>query len=860
MIWAVEFEQFNFKKMYPNPVKHISFLFALFVVLFFSQFIDAQVVSTLYSGNLKIDINKTVDNQYNLLFTYGNEQINTLDSENPVYLEVKGQKLAGKYATVQLVNDTLFCSTILTSVNGSQFSVSDKYISLGNEKVGLERNIVLLKANLNDSYFNSFFGFQAATKSKITDNDFFVPSVWYKGNFEPECNLISSVPQSTDTFFYYREDRITLPMVMFRNKTTGTTISIVHKDSNPTTVMGDNSNITISGNYQYGALGIKQENDTTFQTFVYPGSEATRSAGRGYRYHPVKTGILHKYNLVLSFSTTTDYASAMKSSWEDAFNLYNPKIYNVDLSSCYDGLIETLQKYYVPSTAQGGIRDAPGFPFEVGLNDFQPRGIDYQMGFVGMQISTGYYLFREGVEKMNPTSQSDGDAVLNFWANNCLSSLGFPRTWYDPGLNGQTGSFRPGSQIRVCTGGMEGLLSAWCFAKRNNIPKSFWLKACTRFGDWLVNNQNSDGSYYFSYDQNTITNGKHPVTDYNKYLTICTVRYLTELYIATNNQTYKDAALKAGEFCYTNTHQNYHYLACVLDNPHSYDSESGQMALNGFLSLYDLTNDSKWLNAAEQAATYTESWVFSFEIPVESDRTTPTSFPRDRSIVGQHLIAIGQAAADLGFAWSSFAFYQLYVETGNEHYLQVARMSAHNTKQSMNWDQSLYPGQAKGLQIEAFPVTLPRRSNGVETTLNWNYAAHLDPMFRFKDAFGTPDLEEVQKMAPEERLRLIKIYSQVQSSNYGQNTTSALKSVSTESIHIYPNPVEKNGELVVELPDSENKNLTLEIYNIDGSVVYSEKIKSSPFLYKKKIKIPSGQYILKVVGQQYNATQKLIIK
>lgn len=828
----------------------------------FVQSINAQLMSTLNAGSAKIDVIKTIDNQYKLMFYFNSVQINTLDAENPIYLEIADHKFTGKYSSVFSENDTLSCNALLTTINGSQFSVSDKYIASGNGRIELQRKIQIVKGVISDHYFNSLFGFQAATNSKLTDNEYFIPAVWYKGNFETESNLPNYAPQSTDSCFYYREDRITLPLVMFRNKTTGTTISIVHKDANPETVMADNYSILISADFKFGSVGIKQSNNITYQTFIYPGSEATRTGGKGYRYHPVRTGITQQYNLMLSFSNTADYALALKNTWDDAFALYNPTIYPVNLSSCYDGLIETLLKYYVPSTAQGGIRDAPGFPFQVGLDDFQPRGIDYQMGFVGMQIPTGYYIFRNGIEKNNPVSQANGDAILSFWANNCLSSLGYPRTWYDPGLNGATGRFRAGSDIRVCTGGMEGLLSAWCFAKKNGISKSYWLKACTRFGDWLVNNQNSDGSYYFSFNHNTIINGKHPITDYNKYLTICAIRYLTELYIATNNNTYKDAALKAGEFCYTNIYQNYHYLACVIDNPHSYDSESGQMALNGFLSLYDLTNDPKWLNAAEQAATYTESWVYSFEIPVENDRTTATSFPKDRSIVGQHLIAIAQSAADLGFTWSSFAFYQLYLETGNKHYLQVARMSAHNTKQSMNWDQSLYPGQAKGLQIEAFPVTIPRRSNGVETTLNWNYAAHLDPMFRFKDAFGTPDLEQVFSIPKEEQLRLIKIYSKVQSSNYGQNDASGLMSISLEPIRIYPNPVENGEKFVVEFPESNCDNSQLEIYNIDGTKTYSVQNISSPFTMsdKKKTNLPSGQYILKIIGQQYYSTQKLIIK
>ena len=84
-----------------------------------------------------------------------------------------------------------------------------------------------------------------------------------------------------------------------------------------------------------------------------------------------------------------------------------------------------------------------------------------------------------------------------------------------------------------------------------------------------------------------------------------------ELYIATNDERYKTAALKAAEFSYANIHERYLYVACVVDNPQTIDSESGQQSINGFLAIYDLTKDPKWLAAAEQAATYTESWSYS---------------------------------------------------------------------------------------------------------------------------------------------------------------------------------------------------------------------------------------------------------
>lgn len=63
----------------------------------------------------------------------------------------------------------------------------------------------------------------------------------------------------------------------------------------------------------------------------------------------------------------------------------------------------------------------------------------------------------------------------------------------------------------------------------------------------------------------------------------------------------------------------------------------------------------------------------------------------------------------------------------------------------MNWDGTLYPGKARGLQMEAFLVSMPRR-RGVMECLSWNFAAHLDPLVRLKDRFGSFDLDTVERL------------------------------------------------------------------------------------------------------------------
>ena len=763
------------------------------IMVLFTLWVQAQ--SILISGDASMNIVQQGVG-YSVNYSYDGKTINTLDPDNPISLSIDGKAYIGAYTSYSTVGDTIICLGNVVTPNGSEFNVSDKYLAMGNGEFELSRKICITSPSTNDKSFNSFYGIQANQNAPLTDCEYLVPGIWYRSNFDTEFTLQGDMAKYTNqTYYYFREDRVTLPLVMLRKKGIDAqfTASIIHKDCNPTTIMDDSRGILASTNYQFGSIGVRQLNSTASTTlvFAFPGIE--KEAGIGTRSHPVTDNLKHEYTLRLAFSKTADYATAVQNLWTHAFDLYNPKVRKVDEKFAYTGLIQSLLYYYQPDNRHGGLRDAAGWPFEVGLIDnynnsgkkaFEPIGINYDMGFVGMQVSTGYYIYRDGAERNDSVTRIKGEAVLDFWADKSLTRLGLPRRWYDPKVSATatagSGSFRYGSNFRAITGGMEALISGWNTAKRFNTQTKHanWLTAITKFGNWLIDNQNADGSYYFEYNHGTILieagTGKeyHPATNTNKFLTICAVRYLSELYAATGELKYKTAALKAGKYCFDNIHNKYQYVACVVDNAQTLDSESGQQAMYGFMSLYDLANPTgdiitingsqtvitkaEWLKAAEKAAIYTETYTYMHEIPAEPDIVT-YKFPKDSSIVGQHLIATGNHASDLGFAWSAFYYYRLYLETGNEHYLHVAQISLHNTKQSMNWSGKIYQGSPRGLQLEAFNVFYPRRT-GLATCLNWNYAAHLDPMMQFKDAFGTINLDQIESLPLEERKRLSQEY------------------------------------------------------------------------------------------------------
>lgn len=813
---------------------------------------SAQELS-ITSGDVVLNVNKSSEGTFYISYSAYGEELNGGSDQNPALFIDTNKDFYCNYTSCEKVGDNIRAVAMVDATPSTvKFEVTDLYQPKGNGEFELDRSIRVteLGANPYTEGFYSSFGIQSANTTEITDNEYFIPTVWYRGNFEDAGNLPAGLPIETDDEFFYREDRVTMPVVMIRRKADGLTITLINKDTKCETTMNDHQNVTVDAGYQFGGIGVvKRRNDCVTTVVTYPGND-TRAGGMGERRHPIEAGFdRHNYKVYYKIGKTDNYASAVEDSWLLAFNLYNPQVYTEDLNAAYEGLIETVNKYYLAPPSQV---KAPGFPWSVNLRDFSCINNTYELGFVGSQPIAGYALFRAGFEKGNEDWQRAGDKVLTFWATKSLSDLGLPKSRY-AALVGTWDDWAYTS-IRQGCNGMAGVLQAWAFAKRNGIERPSWLEACKKFGNWLVENQNADGSYYLEYQPFQTVNGRHPAGNTNKYTTTCCLRYLIELYIATGDERYKETVERAAEFCYENVHKPYYYVACVIDNPQTIDSESGQQALNGFLAMYDFTGDSKWLEAAEQAAIYTASWTFMYDVPVETDQTAETDWPRDRSIIGQHIIAIGHSAADLGFAWSSFVYYRLYLITGKEEYLHIARISAHNSKLSMNLRQELYPGEAEGLQQEAFTVRTsanPRRTGSVMEALTWNFAAHLDPMIRFKDAFGTYDLEEVEKMPKDEVMEMNERYARYQSSDYGQ--ASAIEEIISDSHINFDGRTLTASDIALSQVD---------ILDMTGKNVFSVKTSPAPTVHCViDDSVATGLYVMKLTSEDGSVKAgKVIVK
>ncbi|MFQ7288304.1 MAG: hypothetical protein ACLRPV_05035 [Lacrimispora saccharolytica] len=127
------------------------------------------------------------------------------------------------------------------------------------------------------------------------------------------------------------------------------------------------------------------------------------------------------------------------------------------------------------------------------------------------------------------------------------------------------------------------------------------------------------------------------------------------------------------------------YRGGTCDNADVQDKEAGIYALFGFLALYDLTGKKKWLEAAQEAADYTETWTYMWKFPV----AVPwKKHPFARyTISGQSIITIG-GGADVYMAACAYVYYRLYLLTDDPHYLEFSRFIYRNTRQANDIDGS----------------------------------------------------------------------------------------------------------------------------------------------------------------------------
>jgi hypothetical protein len=705
---------------------------------------------SLISGNATLIIKPGIISVS--LLTAGDSTI-SFQTECPVELNLLDKAnvsswLTSKYTSIRRSGSTIVCAGKIRSVSGSIFRINDIYSTTNSENsFVLTREINVTKAK-NDIGFLSRFSLQS--QSNLKDHDFFIPGICYMDNSQARPGALAT--NLSDDYFIIREDRMPLPLVMMRNKQNGCTISLIHLEPDGSTCMADNKGErVIDERIKVASLGFYSQKNTAVSLY-YPGAEGERSYIRKHgekrekgntkhwveRFHPVQIGVHHSYKVLINLSEHHNFPEAMRQSWRLAFNNIHPPVAKTDILASYEASINLIA--YWSRTTKG----AAGIPFRLWLPEgrLEVADINYQMGFVGQQLPLAYHLLRYGLINKNMEIKIKGEAMVDFWAANSPTKEGLPRTWYNTFPEPNWRAYN--TFMRIASDGMNGALQAWDIMQKYGYDKPEWIKFCKKFGNWLIKNQNTDGSWYreYNWDSTPANMGKTSTTH--------PIRYLVDLSKATGDEKYLDAALKAGEYCWNTVHEAFSYVGGTADNPNVIDKEAGFMAMDAFLALWDITGEKRWLDAAAQAGDFTETWAYCWNIPFpEEDTIVP--YPKGATTTGFSLIATGHSAADLFLAGAPFFYYRIYLGTGDEHYADIARQLLYDTKQSIDINGSLGYGHT-GLCTECLPLCMggAGRGHGVNVWLPWITCSMIEPIVRLDEAYGFMDTPTVEGKKLEE--------------------------------------------------------------------------------------------------------------
>jgi len=651
---------------------------------------------------------------------------------------------------------------------GSTFIVEDKYTLLPEGIFVLYRDILVVDAAIEDAGFTSTVSFAAQLHSPShTDYEYFIPSILYRNTSETRETAIAA-DLDVDRM-YVKETRTGMPLAMIREKSSGNTLTLMHykpaidvKENPGGGLPGD-----VNDELQYGSIGYTLK-PTLSVDFCYPCTEGPRTYDSGQRrndpssiwskrYHSITKNNQQTYSIALIPDQKDSYHEAMVNAFSTAYNIEDPEIIPMNMDDIYQQNIDLFKAEY-KEFGTGTLKTA-GLPWALHLPDgINKQGFSFQMGFVGQQIPVGYHLYRYGLDNKDEETLHKGKTMLDFWTSDVIMNTYFPTVWWDPSENKTAGQRRDyPCFIRCFVDGMEGLLDACRIAGAYGNPQNKWDAALKHVASNLVKKQNEDGSFYRAYKINgdVETGGDRNTRGDSKLNTPVAVRFLVKMYEYTGEEKYKEAALKAADFSYDEIYLKLgKYVGGTPDNPNTVDKEAAVYALYCFNAVYDLTSDTKYLKAAEHAANCAMSWVYcyDFAIPNRNGDDEKMNPFKKGGISGFSIIATGHSGADSFISYLFYEMYKLYIKTGNEQYLRMAKLLQNNTKSSTDFDGRM------GYKYRAF---MPEATNvadlafrSVSAWLPWASIANIEPIVHLEEAFGEKDIFKINKTLPELRSRL----------------------------------------------------------------------------------------------------------
>jgi len=662
----------------------------------------------------------------------------SLNKQKPAVIEVLQTEedileLAAGYKTVQQSASEINARAEIAYGENIIFHVEDRW-SLNGIVVSIHRQMEIV--GNAPSGFNSSIVLTVDSSVNWTDVNCLAPGALYgdptyNGDRSPGGTLNDSARQ-----FLMREDILPAPMfaLSFNN---GSSVAMLDPSPRGESTVEETKllkDIMTDARFQFGAFGVWQVNENPIEFgFRFPGtatmySRDTNSAAKPRwirRFHPIAQGVAHSYEVSFRFGLNESFRDMTRNSWRWAWSTLKPAVTPIDVELVRRVLIDHLAAQ--AKTFEGRT----AIPFAVATfdtNHLQWNWTMTAMGFVSKNIECADQLLREGDRDNTERGQKMRKIGLDIISSmiEALPTVPLQATGYDLATG------KPWDDhiwlapwLRNAAEDMRVLMRAFRRERALSREHSEWFNWVKSYVDWLIMQQREDGSFPRRWKS-----GSNEVAETTGTTSYCPVPLLVMITEETNDPKYMQSAIRAAEYIWENWGARGLYVGGTSDNTNITDKEAGMLSIEAFLSLYESTKESKWLERAKAAADYTESWIWIWNLPMPVDADdSQLHWKKGVPTIGlQGISARGPGGADEYLDWSTSSYAKLYKYTKEEHYLDVARILLHATKSMVALPGRQYDMKGIGWQQEHWrmgPGGNGRGVGGHRFWLPWISANHL---------------------------------------------------------------------------------------------------------------------------------------
>lgn len=648
--------------------------------------------------------------------------------------------LRGAYLSLESRDGKWIGRGEVKGTHGVAFSFVDQWTVTGSI-LHLVRTVEV-SGNL-DGGFCSSATFELSEAKKWPELEWFSPGMIY-GNFAHLRNNsygAGNYYQPGSYAVWIREDRMPAPLLAARFSD-GSSIAVLNPAPNGATTASEGNDFAheprADARFLFGAIGAQEDQQGLQLGFRFPGSEGQISYGRKSsstatahaewrrRYHPVKDGFAHRYEVAFNLNRAASFNEFMADSWRWAWTTLKPRVNPQDLGAVWHHVVDVIADSTWEYDDRAGTQIVR--PAVAGLKEREdPKAI---MGFIGYALGSAEMMLaasnddrtERGVELRRKAEKS----IASFLRIPMAPPAGEGLFLKTGGYATSQGGLKTDHEIflRCFTDDMKSLMRAYEDEKRAGRPRPEWLAWVRKFADWLLTQEQPNGGFIRSWMPRTAK-----VVSDSPTGSFMVVPFFAQLYRLTGQQQYLDAAVRTADFAWSQGQSAGRFVGGTIDNPDVIDKEAATISLEGYLALYDITKDPRWLEHAKAAAAMAETWMYIWNVPMPVDSPADQlQWKRGVPTTGLQLIATGHSLVDAYMAFDVASFARLYRLTGDRHYLEVATILLHNTKAMIELPGKPLGLRGPGWQQEHYCFSLPRGVGRHQLWLPWVAVSQLRGM------------------------------------------------------------------------------------------------------------------------------------